>query len=98
MQQPSLQVDCLNFAALHLREERLLDRFLCELRLRPRNGEADRMFGARLRDHDDRDINRSQCAEEFMGHAGNADHPGALHIYQRHVFDRGESLDRHVGR
>ena len=35
------------------------------------------MFGARLGDHHYRDINRSQRAEEFMGHARDADHPCA---------------------
>ena len=97
MQQLSLQVNRLHFASLYLREERFLDCFLCELGLRTRHGEADRMFRTRLRDHHDRDLDSSQCAEKFMGHAGDADHAGAFDVDESHVFDRGKSFDRNVG-
>jgi hypothetical protein len=90
------QIDRLHFASLYFREERFLDSFSRELRLRTRHGEADGVFGARLRDHHDRDLDSAQCAEEFIGHAGDAHHPGAFDVYEGHVFDRGESLDRHV--
>ena len=96
MQQLSRQIYRLNLSSLHLGKKRLFNSFLCEFCLGTRNRETDRMFRARLRDHDDRNIDRSQRAEQFMGHARNADHAGAFNVYQRHVFDRGKTLDRHV--
>src|SRR6185369_9294683 len=62
------QIDRLHLAALYFSVERLLNSLARELRLRTRNREADRMFRTRLRDHDDRHIDRAQRAEEFMGH------------------------------
>src|SRR5215217_7565172 len=45
------QIHCLNLSTLHLDEERFFNRLLRELCVDTRHGEADRMLGARLRDH-----------------------------------------------
>ena len=59
-----------------------------------RNGAADRVLGAALRNQDDRDALFAQCTEEAMRGARNANHAGAFNVHHRDVLDAGDALDR----
>ena len=89
--------DRLHFAAVPLGQKGVLDRAARELSLRLGHGEADRVLGACLRDHDDRDSGRAERAEELVRDAGHADHARPLDVDERHVLDGREALDGRRG-
>ena len=91
--QIAIDRDALDLAFLDLAIERGGDHARGAFGFDARNGAADRVLGAALRNEDDRDALFAQRAEQTMRGAGYADHAGAFDIDHRDVFDRGDALD-----
>ncbi len=94
MARSGVDVDTLDLPIGELTRECRAQHRLGAHRLRLRNGAADRMLGAALRDQDDRDALFAQRAEQPMRGARHADHAGAFEVDERHVLDAGDALDR----
>lgn len=85
--------DALNLSVAQFRIECAAYGLFGPDRLRLRDGEADRMLGAALRNQDHRDSRVAQGAEQAMRRAGHTDHAGALDVDQRHRVDRRNAFD-----